>query len=118
MINEKMTQRGQSSSVIRELFEFGKQRKAIVGEDKVFDFSIGNPSVPCPKEITECMTRLLTEEDPVALHGYTSAAGDQGTRKAIADYINDSRSRCFFDYISQICDSGRRRGNSIYSVFS
>ncbi len=89
MINEKMTQRGQSSSVIRELFEFGKQRKAIVGEDKVFDFSIGNPSVPCPKEITECMTRLLTEEDPVALHGYTSAAGDQGTRKAIADYINE-----------------------------
>ena len=89
MINEKITQRGQSSSVIRELFEFGKQRKAIVGEDKVFDFSIGNPSVPCPKEITECMTRLLTEEDPVALHGYTSAAGDQGTRKAIADYINE-----------------------------
>ncbi len=89
MINEKMTQRGQNSSVIRELFEFGKQRKAIVGEDKVFDFSIGNPSVPCPKEITECMTRLLTEEDPVALHGYTSAAGDQGTRKAIADYINE-----------------------------
>lgn len=89
MINEKMTQRGQNNSVIRELFEFGKQRKAIVGEDKVFDFSIGNPSVPCPKEITECMTRLLTEEDPVALHGYTSAAGDQGTRKAIADYINE-----------------------------
>lgn len=88
MINQQMTERGQNSSVIRELFEFGKQRKAIVGEDKVFDFSIGNPSVPCPEKITECMIKLLQEEEPVALHGYTSAAGDLDTRKAIADYIN------------------------------
>lgn len=66
MINQQMTERGQNSSVIRELFEFGKQRKAIVGEDKVFDFSIGNPSVPCPEKITECMIKLLQEEEPVA----------------------------------------------------
>lgn len=92
MINEMMTERGQNSSVIRELFEFGKQRKAVIGEDKVFDFSIGNPSVPCPKEITECMIKLLEESEPVSLHGYTSAAGDMDTRKAIADYINSKYS--------------------------
>ena len=52
MINREMTEKGQNSSVIRELFEFGKQRKAVVGEDKVFDFSIGKPSARCPAEIT------------------------------------------------------------------
>lgn len=88
MINKEMTEKGRNSSVIRELFEFGKQRKAIIGEDKVFDFSIGNPSVSCPREITDCMIKLLEESEPVALHGYTSAAGDLETRKAIADYIN------------------------------
>lgn len=92
MINEKMTERGQNSSVIRELFEFGKQRKAVVGDDNVFDFSIGNPSVPCPDRITECMTDLLKNSEPVSLHGYTSAAGDLDTRKAIADYINEKYS--------------------------
>lgn len=89
MINREMTEKGQNSSVIRELFEFGKQRKAVVGEDKVFDFSIGNPSVPCPAEITQCMSRLLKESDPVALHGYTSAAGDLNVRQAIASYMNE-----------------------------
>lgn len=92
MINEEMTEKGRNSSVIRDLFEFGKQRKAQIGEDKVFDFSIGNPSVPCPDEITGSMAELLKLSDPVALHGYTSAAGDPDTRKAIADYINEKYS--------------------------
>lgn len=92
MINEKMTEKGRNSSVIRELFEFGMQRKAVLGEDKVFDFSIGNPSVPCPDEITDSMTELLRDSDPVDLHGYTSAAGDMNTRKAVADYINSKYS--------------------------
>lgn len=88
MINAKMTQLGQNRSVIRELFEYGKQKKLEVGEENVFDFSIGNPSVPCPKEITETLLDLLQNSDPVALHGYTSAPGDMTARTAVADYIN------------------------------
>ncbi|MBQ1959826.1 MAG: aminotransferase class I/II-fold pyridoxal phosphate-dependent enzyme, partial [Firmicutes bacterium] len=89
MINTQMTQLGENSSIIRELFEYGKQRKAEIGNDKVFDFSIGNPNVPCPQQITDTMVKLLTESDAAALHGYTSAAGDNGTRQAIADYMNE-----------------------------
>lgn len=89
MINKTMTQFGENSSVIRELFEYGKKRKAEIGDDKVFDFSIGNPNVPCPKEITDTMAELITKSDATMLHGYTSAVGDNGTRQAIADYMNE-----------------------------
>ena len=92
MINETMTEKGRNSSVIRELFEFGRQRKAAVGEENVFDFSIGNPSVPCPDQITRSMVELLELSNPVDLHGYPSAAGDMEARKAVADYINSEYS--------------------------
>ena len=87
MVNEKMRDLGARRSVIRELFEYGKKRKAEIGAENVFDFSIGNPSVPSPDVVNETLTSLLTEKDPVALHGYTSAQGDAGVRRAIADYI-------------------------------
>ena len=86
-INEKMMGLGAKSSVIRELFEYGKKRKAEIGDDKVFDYSIGNPSVPTPAKVNETLARLITETDPVKLHGYTSAAGDVGVRTAIANYL-------------------------------
>ena len=88
MISQKMMQLGKKSSVIREIFEYGKKRKAEIGADKVFDFSIGNPSVPAPKEVSDAIVDLVKNTDPVALHGYTSAAGDLGVRTAIADDIN------------------------------
>lgn len=87
MISERMTQLGKKSSVIREIFEYSKKRKAEIGADKVFDFSLGNPSIPAPAAVTEVMKRLVSEVDPVALHGYTSAPGDMGVRKTIADNI-------------------------------
>jgi len=87
MVNEKMRDLGARRSVIRELFEYGKKRKAEIGAENVFDFSIGNPSVPSPEAVNETLVRLLSEKDPVALHGYTSAQGDAGVRRAIADYI-------------------------------
>ncbi|MEG2000932.1 MAG: pyridoxal phosphate-dependent aminotransferase, partial [Evtepia sp.] len=63
---------GSARSEIREAFEFGKARAAVVGAENVFDFSIGNPSVPAPEEVhASLLTRM--QEDPVALHGYTSA---------------------------------------------
>ncbi len=82
--NEKMYGLGAKRSVIRELFEYGKMRKAAVGEDKVYDFSLGNPSVPPPPAVKEALIKMLTEESEIALHGYTSAQGDKGTRDTIA----------------------------------
>lgn len=91
-LNEKMYALGAKSSVIREIFEYGKKRKAEIGEDKVFDFSLGNPSVPAPDAVNESLIKMLTDTDSVALHGYTSAVGDNTTRAAIAKYINDTYS--------------------------
>ena len=87
MISQKMEQLGKKSSVIREIFEYAKKRRAEIGDDKVFDFSIGNPSIPAPEAVNEAIRRLVTEQDPVALHGYTSAPGDLGVRGKIADSI-------------------------------
>ena len=82
--NEKMYALGAKRSVIRELFEYGKMRKAAVGEQNVFDFSLGNPSVPAPAAVKDTLIDLLSTESAVAIHGYTSAQGDKGTRDAIA----------------------------------
>ncbi len=87
MLNEKMTALGKKSSVIRSIFEYSKTRKAEIGDENVFDFSIGNPSIPAPEIVTETMKKLLCERDPVMLHGYTSAAGDVGVKSKIAQNI-------------------------------
>ncbi len=88
MLNERMVALGTQRSVIRELFEFGKQRAAEVGAENVFDFSIGNPSVPSPAIVNETAMKLIQETDPVVLHGYTSAQGDAGVRQMLADSVN------------------------------
>ncbi|MBO5931080.1 MAG: pyridoxal phosphate-dependent aminotransferase, partial [Clostridia bacterium] len=88
MVNEKMRGLGACRSVIRELFEYGKMRKAEIGAENVFDFSIGNPSVPSPAIVNETLKKLIEEHDAVSLHGYISAQGDAGVRQAIANYIN------------------------------
>lgn len=88
MINESMYALGAAPSAIRELFAYGLARKAEIGADKVFDFSIGNPSVPAPAVVRETIIELM-DEDPVSLHGYTPAAGDPRVRQAVADSIRD-----------------------------
>lgn len=88
MLNGKMLQLGENRSVIREIFEYGNKRRAEIGVENVFDFSLGNPSIPAPKEVNKAMIKLLTETDPVKLHGYTSAQGAPDVRKTIADSIN------------------------------
>lgn len=92
MINEKAKQLGNSPSVIRDLFEYGKKRKQQIGEDNVFDFSIGNPSAPPPQEVTDALINLLKTCDPVKLHGYTSAVGDKNVREQISSYLNKTYS--------------------------
>lgn len=79
---------GSQRSVIRELFEFGKRRAAEIGAENVFDFSIGNPSVPAPDPVSKTIQRLVREHDPVSLYGYTSAQGDQMVRQRVADSIS------------------------------
>ena len=90
MLNEKMYALGSRRSIIREIFEYCKTRAAEIGADKVFDFSIGNPSVEPPKEISDTICDLINNESAVLLHGYTSAQGDLGVRCAISDHINES----------------------------
>lgn len=85
-LNERMYGLGAEPSAIRELFAYGLERKAQIGADKVFDFSIGNPSVPAPHAVKQAIIELA-EMDPVELHGYTPAQGLYATRKAVADNI-------------------------------
>ena len=86
MLDEKKIQLGNAPSAIRSLFAYGLQRKAEIGEENVYDYSIGNPSVPAPKEVKDCIIDLL-DIDPVALHGYSPSSGLDSTRKAVADHI-------------------------------
>lgn len=87
-LNEKMVALGTQRSVIRELFEFGKMQAAKIGAENVFDFSIGNPSVPAPPNVNQTAMKVLSDMDPVLLHGYTSAQGDAGVRAMLADSVN------------------------------
>ena len=86
-INMKNHSLGVARSVIREIFEYGNQRAAIVGRENVYDFSLGNPSVPSPSCIDETIAKLV-KEDTIPVHSYTSAQGAPATRKAISDSIN------------------------------
>jgi len=83
MINSEMLRYGRTKSCIRALYEFGLQRAAVVGKEHVYDYSLGNPSVPTPPEIADTIRELLNME-PLALHGYTTASGDRDAREAVA----------------------------------
>ena len=95
IVNEKMYQLGSVRSAIRELFEYGKKRAEIVGAENVYDFSIGNPSIPAPAIVNETIRKLTQSLDSVSLHGYTSAQGDAETRQAVADYLNNTHGTNF-----------------------
>ena len=88
MLNETAYTLGSNRSCIRELFEYGRKQAAIVGLENVFDYSLGNPSIPSPPEVNQAIRDILADTDSLALHGYTSAVGDYETRKAISDDLN------------------------------
>ena len=85
MINKDMQHLGEVRSAIRDLFEYGRQQRALHGEDSVFDFSLGNPSVAPPMEVGLSIARHSAEK---GVHNYTSAPGDAVVRRRIADYVN------------------------------
>lgn len=88
MINETMYARGAESSAIREIFSYACERKAQIGAENVFDFSLGNPSVPAPAAVRASIERSLAELSPEQLHGYTPAPGLPSTRAAVAASLN------------------------------
>ena len=88
MYNAQSYALGANRSCIRELFEYGRQRAAVVGPENVFDYSLGNPSIPSPAEVNETIAQILQDTDSLALHGYTTAVGDLTTRQAIANDLN------------------------------
>ena len=88
MYNEFAYQLGAAGSCIRDLAAYGDRRAKIVGRENVFDFSIGNPSIPAPKEIADTVRQLLDEMDSLQIHGYTPAVGSYETRQAIAEDLN------------------------------
>ena len=113
MINKEMYELGVKPSAIRNLFEYGKQRKAIIGEENVFDFSLGNPNVPAPKIVNDTLTKLINELDPTVLHGYTSAVGDNNVRNAIASYLNKTYREVYEELTEEEKNSVSHRGRAV-----
>ena len=121
-VNDKMKRLGAHRSVIRELFEYANKRRAEIGDENVFDFSIGNPSAPTPAAITDEMLTLLKNTPPERLHAYTSAQGAQLVREKIARfqrfdlrYLRRFGRACRISFRSA---QRRRRGNRFRAVFS
>lgn len=90
MYSEQCYKLGSNRSAIRELFEYGKQRASVVGKEHVYDFSLGNPTVPAPACVKESIIELLNTANPIDIHGYTSAQGDAEFRNALAEYYNST----------------------------
>lgn len=88
MLNQTAYSLGANRSCIRDLFEYGRARAAVVGEENVFDYSLGNPSIPSPAAVDEAVRQILQDTPTLQVHGYTSAVGDAATRQAIADDLN------------------------------
>ena len=88
MFNETMLSLGKKRSCIRELFEYGLKQAQIVGRENVYDYSLGNPSIPAPPEVNEGFIRIIRETDSLAVHGYTPAPGAPDARRAVAEDLN------------------------------
>ena len=89
MLNPKAYELGANRSCIRDLFEYGRSRAAIVGEDKVYDYSLGNPSIPSPAAVDDAIRQILLDTPTLLVHGYTSAVGDLSARTAISEDLNE-----------------------------
>ena len=88
MFNQTAYALGANRSCIRDLFEYGCQRAAVVGRENVYDYSLGNPSIPSPKGVNDAIRDILLDTPSLLVHGYTSATGDLEARKAIAKDLN------------------------------
>ena len=85
MVNPAYEKLGSAPSMIRELFAYGLRRSAEVGPENVFDYSLGNPSIPAPQPVQQALLDVLHDTDPIQVHGYSMAGGFDGTRRAVAE---------------------------------
>lgn len=88
MISRKMQSYVAGSSAIRAMFEEGRRMAAVYGPDKVYDFSLGNPNVPAPDAVREAIVGIVTQEDPVLVHGYMNNSGYEDVRERLAGELN------------------------------
>lgn len=88
MFSQSMYELGTKKSTIRTIFEYGRKRAAVVGEDNIYDYSLGNPNVPAPEYIKKAIIDILNEEEPCAVHGYTIAPGLPIVREKLAKSVN------------------------------
>lgn len=88
MISEKMMRLAQNNSVIRAMFEEGQNMAREFGAENVYDFSLGNPSVPAPAGVKDAIVDILTEEDSLMVHGYMSNVGYEDVRQTVAENLN------------------------------
>ena len=88
MISEKMKKLAQNNSVIRAMFEEGNQMAKEFGRENVYDFSLGNPSVPAPESVKAAIIDTLNNEDSLMVHGYMSNVGYEDVRQAVAENLN------------------------------
>ena len=89
MFNKTAYGLGSVRSYIREVFEYGRQQAKIVGEENVFDYSLGNPSIPAPEKVNETIINILNTESSIKVHGYTSGPGDDTIREAVAKNLTE-----------------------------
>ena len=89
MVNQEYYNLGTAPSVIRQLFAYGLEQAAKVGADKVYDYSLGNPSIPAPKKVNESIKKIVDEMDSIKLHGYSMAAGFDTARAAVAKDLSE-----------------------------
>ncbi|MEE3404037.1 MAG: pyridoxal phosphate-dependent aminotransferase [Acutalibacteraceae bacterium] len=95
MINQQYKAMLSGKSIIRELSEYATERGREIGYENVFDYSLGNPSVPCTNSFTEAMIDLLSNSDPVAIHGYSPSLGIQSVRQSVAESLNRRFGTCY-----------------------
>lgn len=112
MISNKMQKLVKNNSVIREMFEEGKKLRKIYGDENVYDFSLGNPSVPAPKKVNESIIKIVENTDSCFLHGYMSNSGYEDVREKIANSINKKFSTNF-SYLNIIMTVGAASGLNI-----
>lgn len=112
MISDKMKKLVENNSVIREMFEEGKRLRNIYGDENVYDFSLGNPSVPAPKTVNEQIINIVQKEESCFLHGYMSNSGYEDVREKIANSIN-RKFYTNFDYSNIIMTVGAASGLNI-----
>ena len=84
MVNQEYYNLGTAPSVIRQLFAYGLEQAKVVGPENVYDYSLGNPSIPAPKKVNESIKKIVDETDSIKLHGYSMAPGFEEARAAVA----------------------------------